>query len=63
MYTGVEMVARDDSLEENIGVVTFGHITQVRHYLTKDYEVVRHCVGMELLYLCIFMSIYISCLN
>lgn len=44
MIDWMEMVAREESVEENVGVVTFGHITQCRHYLTKDYTSVRECI-------------------
>ncbi|XP_033750653.1 uncharacterized protein LOC117334917 [Pecten maximus] len=40
----IEMVAKEEKMDENIGVVTFGHITQCRHYLTKDYQSVRECI-------------------
>ncbi|OWF41625.1 uncharacterized protein LOC110462159 [Mizuhopecten yessoensis] len=41
----IEMVAKEEKVEENVGVVTFGHITQCRHYLTKDYNSVRQCIA------------------
>ncbi|XP_060072105.1 uncharacterized protein LOC132551979 [Ylistrum balloti] len=40
----LELVAKEEQMEENVGVVTFGHITQCRHYLTKDYQSVRECI-------------------
>jgi hypothetical protein len=33
---------------ENIAMVTYGHMTEVRHHLTNDYDIVLRHLGMYL---------------
>lgn len=35
-------------LNENIAMVTYGHMTEVRHHLTSDYDIVLKHLGMYL---------------
>lgn len=42
---GIEDVAVENSLEENIAVVSFGNETRVVQNLTNDYSKIRDAVG------------------
>lgn len=43
--TGIEEIAEEHSIEENMALVTFGGTARIAHHLTNDYESLRDCIG------------------
>ncbi|XP_071117386.1 uncharacterized protein [Haliotis cracherodii] len=48
LIDGIEEIAEEHSIEENVALVTFGGTARIAHHLTNDYESLRDCIeGLE----------------
>ncbi|XP_046572305.1 uncharacterized protein LOC124280415 isoform X2 [Haliotis rubra] len=48
LIDGIEDIAEEHSIEENVALVTFGGTARIAHHLTNDYESLRDCIdGLE----------------
>ncbi|XP_067666498.1 uncharacterized protein [Haliotis asinina] len=48
LIDGIEDIAEQHSIEENVALVTFGGTARIAHHLTNDYESLRECIdGLE----------------